>query len=484
MNIFIVENNLEDARLVEELLSKDDALTFSFTRVAHLSEALTWLEMNTCDIILLDLCLPDSSNLEGLEKIHNKRPQIPIVVLTGNKDMKIALEALQKGAQDFLAKEELTQSLCLKTIYYAIERNKVMAFKNDFISMVSHEIKTPLTIIEEATRQISDGLCGDTTEKQKKYLMMTLNNTHRLKNLINNLLDINKIESGKIDVRKEEVDLVLVVKEVVSGFLFLAEKKSVQIETRFLNKEVILYIDKEKIVQVLVNLIGNALKFTQKGTITVSLVEINNQVECRVEDTGNGISKEDLLKVFKKFEQFSSEYAQEQKGSGLGLFISKNIIEMHGGKVGVQSDLGKGTVFIFTLPKLSFEEILRSHLERYIVFSTNENTPFSLIVLTPEVNGAASLELNNMIEGTIKNNLYRKLDMVLSNQGVFYIFINNVNRANIEVIEQRLQNAIHINLNNYCSDDQLLLNWTTVVFPDDGNTSEELFERSQGEFVK
>lgn len=222
--------------------------------------------------------------------------------------------------------------------------------KDDFVNNVSHEFRLPLTIIQESIRQISEGMFGQINEAQLKYLNMSLRNIDRLKELIDIMLDISKIEKGKLEILKKNVDMGGIIKEVISDFSQKIEKKGLEIKSVLPPQPIVVPADKDKIIQVLLNLVGNAYKFTQKGSIEISVRENETFIECSVEDSGIGIPSKDMPHLFSKFHQIS---AHQEKGTGLGLVISKHIIELHDGQIYVVSKEGKGSKFTFTLPKAS-----------------------------------------------------------------------------------------------------------------------------------
>ena len=224
--------------------------------------------------------------------------------------------------------------------------------KDDFVHNVSHEFRLPLTIIQESIRQIAEGMHGEVNQAQLKYFNMSLRNIHRLKTLIENMLDISKIEQGKLEIIKTNVDVGQIIKEAISDFSQKIERKGIEIKLGLPSQTVEVPADKDKITQVIVNLLGNAYKFTEKGYITISVVDIAGYIECSIQDSGIGISPKDLPFLFSKYHQFDQRKGQQEKGTGLGLVISKNIVELHNGQIYVESTEGKGTKFTFTLPKV------------------------------------------------------------------------------------------------------------------------------------
>ncbi len=235
------------------------------------------------------------------------------------------------------------------------EKNKKLQtldqLKDDFVNTVSHEFRAPLAIIQESIRQIAEGMWGAVSEAQLKYFNMSLRNIRRLKALIDNMLDISKIEKGKLEILKKNVDIGEIIREVLSDFLQRIERKGLEIKSDVPPQPMEVLADKDKISQVLINLVGNAYKFTEKGFIKISVRESGEFIECAIEDSGVGIAPKYLPHLFSKFHQIGRLDSPQEKGTGLGLAISKHIIELHNGQIYLESKEGKGTKFTFTLPK-------------------------------------------------------------------------------------------------------------------------------------
>ncbi|MFA7294487.1 MAG: PAS domain S-box protein [Candidatus Omnitrophota bacterium] len=251
--------------------------------------------------------------------------------------------------EDITERKKMTEELKQKNI--ALE--KLDQLKSDFVSTVSHELRTPLSITKEGISLILDGVAGSINPNQEKVLTTSRNNIDRLARIINNLLDISKIESGKAELKKKDTDLVTLINNTLTAFENKAKEKGLELRVNLPKEQrhLLLCIDEDKVIQVFTNLIGNAIKFTEKGHIDVSLTERESEVEFVISDTGIGITEEELPKAFDKFLQFGRTAGGGEKGTGLGLSIAKGLIELHGGKIRVESELGKGTKFIFTLPK-------------------------------------------------------------------------------------------------------------------------------------
>ncbi len=221
--------------------------------------------------------------------------------------------------------------------------------KTEFISTVSHELRTPLTSIEGYIDLILDGDTGEINELQREFLGIVFQSAERLENLINDLLDVEKIESGKIQMNLEEISLSNIVNTAVKTMKPAAEKKGLKLISE-IGEGIEIYGDSDRMIQVLTNLISNAIKFTKVGKVTVKLKLTNGNSETIVQDTGVGISRSDQKKLFTKFFRANDEYAREAGGTGLGLSIVKNIVEKCGGEIRVKSELNKGSEFRVIIP--------------------------------------------------------------------------------------------------------------------------------------
>lgn len=226
-----------------------------------------------------------------------------------------------------------------------------MQVKATFISMVSHELRTPLTAIKEGIAIVSEEVTGALNEEQKEFLDVAKRNVERLARLINDVLDFQKLESGRMVFRMQDDSINGVVEEVYETMLSLAQGKGLEFILSLDKSLPDTVFDKDKINQVISNLVQNAIKYTEKGVITVmTSVGGENFIQVAVKDTGKGIKQEDLPRLFRQFEQLESAHERKTAGTGLGLAISRQIIEGHKGRIWVESEFGKGSTFYFILP--------------------------------------------------------------------------------------------------------------------------------------
>ena len=224
---------------------------------------------------------------------------------------------------------------------------KLNRLRNVFLASISHELRTPLTSIIGFTRMILKGRVGEINEEQEKQLNIIMNSANHLQELINDIIDLSRIEADKLDIRKERFDLIEEFMKLREIFLVAAENKGLDIYMD-VPENLPIVNDKKRINQILVNLIGNAIKFTDKGRISVKIQESNTIVKISVEDTGPGIKEVDLKKLFKPFRRIIDP-GKKVEGTGLGLYFSKKLAILLGGDISVKSEFGKGSTFTLVL---------------------------------------------------------------------------------------------------------------------------------------
>jgi signal transduction histidine kinase len=226
--------------------------------------------------------------------------------------------------------------------------------RSDFISMLSHEIRTPLTSIRESVNLISEEVMGDINEKQRRFLLIASHELERITTLLNHLMQISRLEAGAVEMHPRSINLDEFVQGTISRLIPAAEAKGVTITSQIDAAISEFYCDPDNMQQVLLNLIGNAIKFSPQGSNILVSVKLDEPGKASnlifsVRDQGPGIAEEEQTLVFHKYYRASS-IRDEVDGVGLGLSISKHIIEMHGGEIGVSSIPGEGSTFGFTLP--------------------------------------------------------------------------------------------------------------------------------------
>jgi signal transduction histidine kinase len=225
--------------------------------------------------------------------------------------------------------------------------------KSMFIASMSHELRTPLNSIIGFTGIMLQEMSGKINKEQRKQLTLVKNSANRLLALINDIIDISKIEAGKVEIAIEEFDLSLLAQEIKDSFAVALDKKELKLLLQT-PQMLIIKTDKQRTGQVLVNFVSNAVKFTDKGEIEIKIVKKDKTAEISVRDTGVGVKKEDMNKLFKDFSRIPIK-DRTIEGTGLGLYLSKKIANLLDGDIRAESEFGKGSVFTLTLP-LKYKE--------------------------------------------------------------------------------------------------------------------------------
>ena len=229
--------------------------------------------------------------------------------------------------------------------------NELDKMKADFFASMSHELRTPLTSIKEGTGLLLEGVGGSATDKQKKLLTIVAEESNRLIALVNSLLDLSKMEAGMMNYSFEKASLGPLIHKAIMEITPLVEAKGIRLETEIAQELPAVRLDRERILQVLRNLIGNAVKFTPRaGRVKVAARSVGGKVEVSVQDTGPGVPDESLKTIFDKFQQGSHNGAFSTNGTGLGLAIANHVIVSHGGNIWVENHPEQGSTFFFVLP--------------------------------------------------------------------------------------------------------------------------------------
>jgi len=294
---------------------------------------------------LLEEILPKNTAFDNYEVEHDFKT-------IGQKTMLLNARHLERVQMILIAIEDITERKnAEEKIREQIEALKDLDnLKTQFLSITSHELRTPMTPMKAQLQMLLESYFGKLNEKQKQSIEMILRNTERLDKLIIDILDISRIQAGRLKFELKKVQPVDCIRESITNMKPLADEKNIAITIK-IDKLPKITLDNDRVTQVLTNLIDNAIKFTpEKGKITIEAKKQKNDILVKVKDTGIGISEENLKRIFNPFLQIDSSYSRKYKGTGLGLAICKGIVEQHGGKILAKSKLDKGSTFYFTLP--------------------------------------------------------------------------------------------------------------------------------------
>jgi len=371
-HVLLIEDNPGDADLVRLRLVEGKSAV-EVNCVNRLSDGLDSLKERSPSVILLDLNLPDSQGAETFRKVLEKAPNVPVVILSGQDDEALAMKALHQGVQDYLVKGAISSSGLDRAMRYAVERQALLRslemsrkqqleFKNQFLSHVSHELRTPLTCIHQFVTILLDGLAGEVSPDQRDHLKTILKSVNQLGSMVRDLLEASRAESGKVRIEPRCVAIGELIRQAVAMMRPVAKEKEVGFEVGVDTRIPFVHGDPDRILEILINLIDNAIKFTPQGgsaTVRACLVQTDPDfVYISVADTGSGIAPEARALVFERLYQDPHAVDNNRKGLGLGLFIAKELVSLHGGRIWVASEPGNGSTFSFTLPVYSLAKLL------------------------------------------------------------------------------------------------------------------------------
>jgi signal transduction histidine kinase len=315
------------------------------------------------DLVLVDLKMPGISGFEILEQLKNLDPYIIPIVITGYATVDSAVEAMKKGAYDFLPKPFSPEELRI-IVRRAYERRKLLLgaeslkkekklLEENFITLVSHQLRSPLVTIQQYFEVILAGIVGPLEEKPREMILKVHDRVEGLLHLINDWLDLTRINKGQIVDKFKRVDIREMLANLVEFMRPLAQEYGVTLEIASTPGRVSVSGDKETLEQVFTNLVSNAIKYNKTGgRVRIFLKEDAGFIAIAVEDTGIGIAREHLPFIFDQFYQVDRSQGKKMKSTGLGLSIAKKITEAHNGTIDVVSEPGVGSTFTVRLPRI------------------------------------------------------------------------------------------------------------------------------------
>ena len=372
MQVLLIEDNQGDADLVRLRLVESNS-DLEVSCADRLSTGLAALEVKPPAVVLLDLNLPDSRGADTFRKVLNKAPSVPVVVLSGGDDEELAIKAIHQGAQDYLVKGQFDGRQLGRTMRYAVERQALLTsldqsqkqqlqFKDQFLSHVSHELRTPLTSAHQFITILLDELAGPLASEQRGHLETVLRSVNQLRVMIGDLLEATRADSGKIRIEPRCVVIGEVIQQAVAMLKATAGEKRVGLEVRLDARIPLIWADPDRVLQALTNLIENAIKFTlpeKSILVEARLIDLDpGFVYVSVEDAGSGIRPEAKALIFERLFQDPGGIDRFRTGLGLGLYITKELVRLHGGRIWVESQPGYGSTFSFTLPLFSLAKLL------------------------------------------------------------------------------------------------------------------------------
>jgi len=451
INLLIVDNSSFMRNILKKALRPKK---FQILEATNGKDGIEFLDKENIHLVLLDYNLPDMNGVEFLSKIKSDKRffDLPVIVLSDSANQDMITKALKTGASDFVKKPFAIEQLLLKCDlliknYLTIQNMKdheqeisnslekatqMQEYKTLFLANMSHEIRTPLNAI----LGFIDILLDDEDDAQKlKYLKIIQNSGDLLLNLVNNILDFSKIDSGKLEIHKEVFILDELYDMIVSIYNSVASAKGVKF-CSYVDKNIpkYTYSDFIRIKQILANLLSNAIKFTPKdGTVTLDIKLVDNKIEFSVQDTGIGIAKENQAKIFELYTQEKSSTTRDFGGTGLGLNICTKLAQLLDGEILLESQLGKGSRFYFQIP---IEEVTKEQVDRF------NNSNKTLEDISQTFNNHIMLVEDNITNQTFMKIILNKykLSFDIANDGLEAIELYKMHKYDLILMDENMPN--------------------------------------------
>ncbi len=367
LRVLLVDDDEEDDYiLIKNLLGKIPQSPFELEWISDPSKARTAITEQRHDIYLIDYRPGTHNGLEILADIDLPQRPEPFIILTSTSNEIIERDAMRMGVADYLVKGSLDSELLSRVMRYSLQRKLLEAqrvhqlieinrSKDEFIALASHQLRTPATAVKQYVGMILEGYAGEITPEQHRFLQSAYESNERQIQVVNDILRVAKLDLKKISLKPVETDIGGLMESIIRDAASTFASRGQTITYHVPKHAIHAMIDTEYVRMAIGNIIDNASKYTPPGKpikVTVQSVP-KGMVTIAIKDRGVGIAKRDMSKLFKKFSRIDNPLSVRVGGTGLGLYWSNEVIQLHGGKIEVISELGTGTTFKIQLPRMS-----------------------------------------------------------------------------------------------------------------------------------
>jgi signal transduction histidine kinase len=469
IRLLIVDDDDADVELARHALSKSNRPSFAIESAGSLAEALEALRTTDIDVVLLDLNLTDSGGLTTLQAVRSEQPDVAIVVRSGMHDEDTVLQAVNCGAQDYLLKGSVMPETVVRALVYAIQRqssecevrklleqvresehllrekNERLAQLNEMahqvVDNVSHEFRTPLTVICEYASLMKDSVGGKLSDEHHRFVEIISDRADDLAVMVDDLLDVSRLEAGLMAMVRRGCHLDEIVNQARVTWERKAKIRNVHIEIDVPHELPLVFCDPEKIGRILTNLAVNAIKFCgESGRVRISAHERSStgDVMIDVADNGPGIDEDGLAQLFHRFRQLPQQVGTSSKGFGLGLSIAKELVEHSFGELTVDTHLGQGSTFSFSLPVVNPADIVDRYINHLGEVDDGTQVISMLVVTIPnstEAEGADDVD-------ALFSFLQRRNDLLLRLQQHRWLLLLDAGGQELEGFRSRLKDTI------------------------------------------
>jgi len=361
IRVLLVDDDEEDYFIIQRLFASMRGVQCSLEWISNSDDAIVAIQEARHDVFLIDYRLDARTGLDVLQEVNAIDRSEPFILLTGVGDQEIERESLQLAASDYVVKKNLTSDILSRTLYYALgrkeqERQKLDQLielnktKDEFISIASHQLRTPATTVKQYVAMVLDGFGGELTEGQQKLLQKAYESNERQLNIINDLLKVAQIDAGRMEFVPRQTNLSQLLSDTVQDFMPLFESANQGLSGN-IPPEIYLFVDETAVKMAVDNLLENAKKYSESGASTsLKLEKTDDEIIISVVDEGVGVTNPD--KLFQKFTRIDNKLSTEVGGTGLGLYWAYSVVELLGGTLRYKPNTPVGSQFILSLPLL------------------------------------------------------------------------------------------------------------------------------------
>lgn len=465
--VLVIEDDGVDRLLVKRAFQRAHD-TMHLRWATLLKEGVTSLQDCNFDIIVTDLTLPDSSGVDTVVHLRDAAPDTPIIVLSGLEDPDVGAELIRLGVEDCFLKGDLSPSMLNRAIRHSIQRNanqlhirsllkdvrrksalledrnqklaKLYAQAHDFVDNVSHEFRTPLTVVKEYISLVRNSYVGEVNEEQARLLGIAEDRADDLNTMVDDMLDISRLESGMLCVYRRGCTVGEIVERIFHALQQKASVKNIELQWEIDSDQTVVYCDPEKASRVITNLVVNAIKFSDRdGIVRVAATAepIGGDVRFSIADNGPGIDEQALRSIFQRFKQLEQSVRSSTRGFGLGLNIAKELVLLNFGSIDVQSAIGDGTEFSFTVPMWDPPNVVRLYLDSLEQRHSEDVCPGLSLVLTEGAPDADEKRLDDL-DGFM-NFCLRRNDLMFRLQPGQWLLVLPIDEHGLQECRERIR---------------------------------------------
>lgn len=361
--VLLVDDDEEDALIVQKLIERIPRNPFELEWCSSYEKARKRIAEKKHDIYLIDYRLGEHSGLDLLQHVRPAKRTEPFILLTGAGDSEVEWRSMKLAAADYLVKGSFNSEMLARTLNYAIRRKEIEEqrikhyielnqSKDEFISIASHQLRTPATAVKQYIGMLLEGFVGELQKEQFDMLQKAYQSNERQLKIVSDLLKVAQVDAGKIMFTKDFVNINDMVYDAIYDMRGVFARRQQEVQFEAVDPPPHAFIDHDSIRMVLENLIDNASKYSEENTkITITISESAKNVLIDIKDEGVGISTREKARLFEKFSRINNPLSTKVGGTGLGLYWAKKIVDLHDGTIKVKSKKGEGATFTISLPK-------------------------------------------------------------------------------------------------------------------------------------